>query len=83
MVLTSGIGTLLGSVLAGEVFDRFAGDYVTIFLVPCLIDLTLLIYFLRSFDRTARTQTGPKRLAIPTPGTTTPCVGQSLASSIS
>jgi Nucleoside H+ symporter len=42
MVLTSGIWTLLGSVLAGEVLDRFSGDYVTIFLVPCLIDLTLL-----------------------------------------
>ncbi len=49
VMLTSGIGTLLGSVLAGEVVDRFAGDYVKIFLIPCMIDLILLIYFCARF----------------------------------
>jgi MFS family permease len=49
VVLTSGIGTWLGSLLAGEVVDRFAGDYVKVFFIPCVIDLALLIYFCAGF----------------------------------
>jgi MFS family permease len=49
VVLTSGMGMLLGSLLAGEIVDRFAGDYVKVFLIPCVIDLALLIYFCAGF----------------------------------
>jgi MFS family permease len=49
MVLTSGVGSLLGSVLAGEVLSRCRGDSGTVFLVPCMINVGLLIYFHAGF----------------------------------
>jgi hypothetical protein len=49
VVITSGLGVLLGSLLAGEIVDRFAGDYVSVYLIPCVIDLALLIYFCAGF----------------------------------
>jgi MFS family permease len=45
MVLTSGIGSLLGSLLAGEMSRHFPGDYPLVFLVLSLITLGLLIVF--------------------------------------
>jgi hypothetical protein len=49
LVCTSGLGALLGNVLAGEIADwRPAGD-VLVFLIPCVIDGALLLYFLRGF----------------------------------
>ncbi len=49
LVCTSGLGALLGNVLAGEIADRtFSGD-VLVFLIPCVIDGALLLYFLRGF----------------------------------
>jgi hypothetical protein len=49
LVCTSGLGALLGNVLAGEIADRtFPGD-VLVFLIPCVIDGALLLYFLRGF----------------------------------
>ena len=48
-VVTSGIGVLLGSVLAGDVMESFSGDYALVFLVPCVIDLSLLVYFYAGF----------------------------------
>jgi len=48
-VYTSGLGALLGSVMAGEIAARtFPGD-VLVFLIPCMIDGALLLYFLRGF----------------------------------
>jgi hypothetical protein len=49
LATTSGIGVLLGSVVAGDVMGSFSGDYTLIFLVPCVIDLTLLVYFYAGF----------------------------------
>jgi MFS family permease len=48
-VVTSGIGVLLGSVLAGDVMGSYSGDYALVFLVPCVIDLSLLVYFYAGF----------------------------------
>jgi MFS family permease len=48
-VLTSGLGSLLGSVLAGEIVSRSQTDLSPVFLVPCVIDAALLIYFCASF----------------------------------
>jgi MFS family permease len=49
MVVTAGVGSLLGSLLAGDVMGRFAGDYDLVFLVPCVIDSALLVYFCAGF----------------------------------
>ena len=49
MVLTTGIGSLLGSLLAGEMSRRFPGDYPLVFLIPCLINLGLLVAFCAGF----------------------------------
>jgi MFS family permease len=49
MVLTSGVGTLLGCLLAGEIVGRTAGDYRPVFLVPCAINGVLLMVFTAGF----------------------------------
>ncbi len=41
-VVGSGLGTLCGSMLAGEVVRAFPGRFGPVFLVPCLIDAALL-----------------------------------------
>jgi MFS family permease len=48
-VITSGAGCLLGSLLAGEVAGRFQGDAFMVFLVPCVINVALLVYFCSGF----------------------------------
>jgi MFS family permease len=48
-VLTAGIGSLLGNVLAGEITTRFPRDSALVFLVPCVVDGALLIYFCARF----------------------------------
>jgi MFS family permease len=49
MVLTTGIGSLLGSLLAGEMSRRFPADYPRVFLIPCLINLGVLVAFYAGF----------------------------------
>ena len=49
LVATSGLGAFLGNVLAGEIVGRTHRDDVLVFLIPCLIDGALLLYFLRGF----------------------------------
>jgi len=49
LVCTSGVGALLGNVLAGEIVGRTSAGDVLVFLIPCVIDGALLIYFLRGF----------------------------------
>jgi MFS family permease len=48
-VATTGLGMLLGSLLAGELAGRLRGDDPALFLVPCLINLGLLGYFVQGF----------------------------------
>jgi MFS family permease len=49
LVCMSGLGALVGNVMAGELVGRtFPGD-VLVFLIPCVIDGALLLYFLRGF----------------------------------
>ncbi len=43
MVVTTGIGALIGNILAGEIVGRAGGDYTLVFLVPCLINVALLV----------------------------------------
>jgi MFS family permease len=50
MVLTTGVGSLLGSLLAGEISRHYPGDYPLVFLVPCLINLGLLVAFWATFQ---------------------------------
>jgi MFS family permease len=56
MVVTSGIGALLGSLLAGDVLGRFAVDSALVFLVPCVIDSALIVYFCVGFAPNATTR---------------------------
>jgi MFS family permease len=49
LVCTSGLGALLGNVLAGEITGRTSSGDVLVFLIPCVIDGALLLYFLRGF----------------------------------
>lgn len=48
-VVTSGVGSFLGSLLAGDLMGRFHGDYPAVFLVPCMIDFALIVYFCAGF----------------------------------
>ncbi len=49
MVCTSGFGALLGNVLAGEIAGRSSATDVLVFLIPCVIDGAVLLYFWRGF----------------------------------
>ena len=49
LVATSGLGSLLGNLLAGEVASRSHPRDVLVFLFPCIILGALLLYFLRGF----------------------------------
>jgi MFS family permease len=49
LVCMSGIGALLGNLMAGEIVGRTAPGDVLVFLIPCVIDGALLLYFLRGF----------------------------------
>jgi MFS family permease len=49
LVATSGLGCFLGNLLAGEVTDRTHPSDVLVFLFPCIILGSLLLYFLRGF----------------------------------
>lgn len=57
VVVTSGVGSLLGSVLAGESAGWIGPDAALVFLVPCLINLGLLVYLCQGF-RPSATPTG-------------------------
>lgn len=49
-VVTTGLGYLIGSVMAGELASStWGGPYRLVFLVPCVIDGVLLVYLLKSF----------------------------------
>ena len=58
MVVTAGLGSFFGSLLAGSVVGQFAGDYPRVFLVPCGIDAALLVYFCAGFR--SRTMIGER-----------------------
>jgi MFS family permease len=49
LVCMSGFGALIGNVMAGEIVGRTAPGDVLVFLIPCVIDGALLLYFLRGF----------------------------------
>lgn len=49
LVCMSGMGALLGNLMAGEIVGRTSPGDVLVFLIPCVIDGALLLYFLRGF----------------------------------
>jgi MFS family permease len=49
VVCMSGLGALMGNVMAGEIAGRTSPGDVLVFLIPCVIDGALLLYFLRGF----------------------------------
>ena len=48
-VVTSGIGSLLGNILAGELLGRAGGNYALVFRVPCFINVAMLVLLLIAF----------------------------------
>jgi MFS family permease len=67
VVVTSGIGSLLGSLLAGEVVDGSGGNATLVFLVPCLINMGLLVYFVQGFRPDSRTGRGVVPISVRSP----------------
>ena len=57
-MVTSGLGSLLGSLLAGEVVGLFPGRYGLVFLVPCLINAALILLLWWKFRPEPFAQTG-------------------------
>jgi MFS family permease len=53
LMVTSGLGSFLGNVLAGELAARSRPGDVLVFLFPCIILGALLLYFLRGFRDSA------------------------------
>lgn len=49
LVCTSGLGAFLGNIGAGELANHAPPGDVLVFLIPCVIDGALLVYFLRGF----------------------------------
>ena len=49
LVCMSGMGALVGDVMAGDLVGRTGPGNVLVFLIPCVIDGALLLYFLRGF----------------------------------
>jgi MFS family permease len=68
-VATSGLGALLGSIMAGELLARSAGDVGGVFFVPCLIHFGLIGFFILAFRSEARA-TG--RISVAPPSRSTP-----------
>jgi MFS family permease len=68
-VATSGLGALLGSLMAGELLTRAGGDPSGVFFVPCLIHVGLIGFFILAF-RPDCCATG--RLSVATPPRSTP-----------
>jgi MFS family permease len=66
LVLTTGLGSLLGSLMAGELMAARTIDHVLVFLIPCVIDGAMIIFFLLGFrshvpmvDRAGATTAAP------------------------
>jgi MFS family permease len=53
VVVNTGIGSLLGNLLAGESASWLRADSAAVFLVPCLINLGLLVYLFQGFRPSA------------------------------
>jgi Nucleoside H+ symporter len=49
LMLTSGLGSLLGNLMAGELASSGHHNNLLLFLVPCVIDGAMLTYFLTGF----------------------------------
>ena len=65
-VVTGGLGSLLGSFLAGEVVANASGRAGAIFLVPCLINAALVVLILAKFRPATAPDRSPVAPAHPT-----------------
>jgi MFS family permease len=65
MVLTTGVGSLAGSLMAGELCRRFPHHYPVVFLVPCLINVVLFLVFWAAFQPDAVTTAAGRTEAAP------------------
>jgi hypothetical protein len=56
VMITAGIGNLLGNLLAGELVGRSGVVGGSVFLAPCLVNLGLFLFFARSFHPESKAQ---------------------------
>ena len=49
VVLTAGLASLVGNVIAGELIPARLGHDVLVFLIPCVVNGAMLIYFMTGF----------------------------------
>jgi MFS family permease len=71
-MVTSGLGSFLGNLLAGEVVAQNGGVTAAVFLVPCAINAVVVIVLLRAFPGTGTEREGtvePRRARYCVPGT--------------
>ena len=78
-MLTSGLGSLLGNLMAGELAGTRLHNDVLVFLIPCVIDGAMLIYFLTGFDRMSGPWIGPAHPLLSFPRGLTRCEERSVA----
>ena len=71
-VVTGGLGSFLGSLLAGEVVAMFPGRFGPVFLVPCAINATLILLLLWKFRPDAVARLGPASSPPPLSGLARP-----------
>jgi MFS family permease len=77
LVFSSGMGALLGNLLAGEVASIASPGDVLVFLIPCVIDGALLLYFLRGFRAPVSSVTW-----VGAPNAQPPSLGQSVRGTV-
>jgi MFS family permease len=75
-MISGGLGSLLGSLLAGEVVGLYPGQFGLVFLVPCAVNSGLLIFLLCKFRPDAANRRG---LATPALSTRHLAVRESVA----
>ncbi len=67
LMATTGLGVLVGSLLAGEVVSRAGGASAAVFLVPLVIDTAVLVVLLVAFRPESATESSGVRLFPGTP----------------
>jgi hypothetical protein len=69
MMATTGVGALLGNLMAGEMLSKSGNDTAAVFFVPCLILAGLIGFFIPAFRPDAPATGCP---AVASPPRTTP-----------
>ena len=78
-MLTSGLGSLLGNLMAGDLAGTHPDNDVLVFLIPCVINGAVLTYFLTGFRSHDSTVDRPAHPPLSFPRGLTRCEERSVA----